>query len=85
MRQDTKTISKDEVVRVDALNAVDQYVKSTPDPKFRKNPLTWLNGKCWEDEIIQPKIKPLPEGQIDYSKIKKSVNPFLELMKSNNK
>lgn len=28
-----------------------KYVKSTPDVKFRKNPLTWLNGKCWEDEI----------------------------------
>ena len=27
-----------------------KYVKSTPDPKFRKNPLTWLNGNCWEDE-----------------------------------
>ncbi|MFN9902044.1 MAG: hypothetical protein ACK55Z_25340, partial [bacterium] len=28
-----------------------KYIKSTPDVKFRKNPLTWLNGKCWEDEI----------------------------------
>ena len=34
------------------LNVVEKYVKSTPDPKFRKNPLTWLNGKCWNDEII---------------------------------
>jgi hypothetical protein len=33
------------------INSVKQYVKSTPDPKFRKNPLTWLNGNCWEDEI----------------------------------
>jgi hypothetical protein len=32
------------------INSVKQYVKSTPDPKFRKNPLTWLNGNCWEDE-----------------------------------
>lgn len=30
------------------------YVKSTPDIKFRKNPLTWLNGKCWQDEINVP-------------------------------
>jgi hypothetical protein len=28
-----------------------KYVQNTPDPKFRKNPLTWLNGNCWEDEI----------------------------------
>lgn len=28
------------------------YVKSTPDVMYRKNPQTWLNGKCWNDEII---------------------------------
>jgi hypothetical protein len=28
-----------------------KYVASTPDAKFRKNPLTWLNGECWNDEI----------------------------------
>lgn len=38
-----------------ALDKVDAYVLSTPDVQFRKNPLTWLNGKCWNDEIIQPK------------------------------
>lgn len=34
------------------LLVVNHYVKSTPNPKFRKNPLTWLNGKCWQDEEI---------------------------------
>lgn len=29
-----------------------EYVKSTPDVKFRKDPLTYLNGECWNDEII---------------------------------
>lgn len=33
------------------LDVVSDYVKSTPDKKFRKNPLTWLNGNCWNDEI----------------------------------
>lgn len=28
-----------------------QYIQSTPDPKYRKNPLTWLNGNCWKDEV----------------------------------
>lgn len=33
------------------------YLKSTPDRQFRKNPLTWLNGKCWNDEIaIENKV-----------------------------
>ena len=27
------------------------YIKSTPEKKFRKDPLTYLNGKHWEDEI----------------------------------
>jgi NACalpha-BTF3-like transcription factor len=26
------------------------YTNSTPDLTYRKNPLTWLNGKCWNDE-----------------------------------
>jgi hypothetical protein len=29
------------------------YRLATPEVKFRKNPLTWLNGKCWEDETPQ--------------------------------
>jgi uncharacterized protein YdaU (DUF1376 family) len=37
-----------------ALDKVDAYVASTPDVTYRKNPLTWLNGKCWNDEIIKP-------------------------------
>lgn len=27
------------------------YIKSKPDKQYRKNPLTYLNGRCWEDEI----------------------------------
>lgn len=33
-----------------ALVSVDSYVETTPNKKYRKNPLTWLNGKCWNDE-----------------------------------
>lgn len=28
------------------------YVKSTPDQKYRKNPATYLNNKSWNNEII---------------------------------
>lgn len=28
------------------------YVKSTPELKYRKHPKTYLNGKCWKDEIV---------------------------------
>tara|TARA_R110000824_G_scaffold279433_1_gene467650 strand:+ start:3962 stop:4459 length:498 start_codon:yes stop_codon:yes gene_type:complete len=32
------------------IDAVPNYIKETPDPKFRKHPLTWLNGEYWKDE-----------------------------------
>ena len=31
---------------------VPKYVAATPDVQYRKNPQTYINGKCWEDEII---------------------------------
>ena len=31
---------------------VQDYVAANPETQFRKNPLTYLNGRCWEDEII---------------------------------
>lgn len=33
-------------------NHVPVYVASTPEVQYRKNPQTYLNGHCWEDEII---------------------------------
>ena len=34
---------------------IHEYIQSTPDPKYRKNPLTWLNGNCWKDETQKNK------------------------------
>lgn len=44
--------------QVTALAAVPAYVTNTPEKFFRKNPLTWLNGKCWLDEET-PEVAPL--------------------------
>lgn len=41
------------------LKSVSEYVNSTPELKYRKNPLTWLNGRCWEDELTTVKKQPL--------------------------
>jgi hypothetical protein len=35
-----------------ALDALPAYVAATPDRKYRKNPLTWLHGRCWQDEEV---------------------------------
>ncbi len=36
--------------RKTAIERTPIYVAATPDVNFRKNPLTWLNQKCWNDE-----------------------------------
>lgn len=60
-------LSKKEIENI--LLVVKDYVISTPEVKYRKNPLTWLNGKCWEDEIIQTNDsvinKPIEELTVD--------------------
>ena len=33
------------------VNTAYKYAASTKDIKFRKNPITWLNQGCWDDEI----------------------------------
>ncbi len=33
------------------------YINATPDIQFRKNPLTYLNGKMWNDEYVPIKKK----------------------------
>lgn len=37
--------------RLAAMNAVDAYVARTPELQYRKNPLNWLSGRCWLDEV----------------------------------
>ena len=32
------------------LKSTPEYIKKTPNVRYRKNPLTWLNGKHWEDD-----------------------------------
>jgi hypothetical protein len=34
------------------LFTIEDYVNANQDIKFRKNPSTYLNNKCWNDEII---------------------------------
>jgi hypothetical protein len=34
------------------IEAAKKYQAATPDKTYRKNPATWLNGKCWNDEIV---------------------------------
>ena len=47
-----KKISKED--RNSLFKVLNSYIRSTPDKQYRKNPLTWLNGKHWNDEITTP-------------------------------
>jgi DNA-binding MarR family transcriptional regulator len=38
--------------RLAAMTAVEAYVVATPELRYRKNPLTWLSGRCWLDEPL---------------------------------
>lgn len=40
--------------KIDCINATPAYVASTPDVQFRCDPLTYLNGERWKDEILKP-------------------------------
>lgn len=40
--------------RIDILNVVGNYVKMHDVKQYRPNPLTFLNGELWNDEIILP-------------------------------
>ena len=40
--------------RNEILLSVQEYVQANNETQYRKNPLTYLNGRCWEDDIIKP-------------------------------
>lgn len=52
----TKCIRKyatiDEAERAEIKKALPAYIAATPDVRFRKNPQTYLNGRCWRDEDL---------------------------------
>lgn len=55
------------------------YVKSTPDKQFRKNPQTWLNGQCWNDEVKTIMKEETVEEMNDrmlYENVMKKINMY---------
>ena len=55
------------------------YVKSTPEKQFRKNPQTWLNGECWNDEVKTIMKEETVEEMNDrmlYENVMKKINMY---------
>jgi hypothetical protein len=42
-----------------ALNYTPFYKEAQPNKQYRKNPETFLNNKCWNDELITEKVIPM--------------------------
>lgn len=62
--------------RQDVLAHVPSYVRAWPDPQFRKNPRSYLNGECWQDELPTAHTKLTPVVQVgnSYDKNKAHAN-----------
>lgn len=54
-----KWYSMTEFERQQTMKVLPSYIKQTPNLKYRKHPLTWLNGKCWIDESETTNVKPI--------------------------
>ena len=55
------------------------YIQSTPDKQFRKNPQTWLNGECWNDEVKTIMKEETVEEMNDrmlYENVMKKINMY---------
>jgi hypothetical protein len=54
-----------EAEKEECMKKVKAYVQSTPEAKYRKDPLTYLNGSCWEDDIIETQEEENPWALLD--------------------
>lgn len=57
-----KWISLTQKDRDAILSALPDYIKATPDKAYRKHPMTYLNNRGWEDEIVKKKHGATPIG-----------------------
>lgn len=44
-----KKLSLDQIEKIKV--SLPHYIKSQTNIQYRKNPLSWLNGECWNDEV----------------------------------
>ena len=59
-------------IKEQIIDYLPQYIESTPDKTYRKNPQTFLNNKSWEDEIII-KTKENGSNKNNYTNLKRLI------------
>tara|TARA_R110000796_G_scaffold96632_2_gene202495 strand:- start:630 stop:983 length:354 start_codon:yes stop_codon:yes gene_type:complete len=60
-------------VKEKIIDYLPEYIESTPDKAYRKNPQTFLNNKSWEDEIIIKNNENRNNNGTDYTRLKSLV------------
>lgn len=59
-------------IKEQIIDYLPEYIESTPDKTYRKNPQTFLNNKSWEDEIII-KTKENGSNKNNYTNLKRLI------------
>lgn len=53
--------------RMACIAATPAYVRSVTEKQYQKDPYTYLTGRCWEDEIIDPYDDKKQRTAIDFT------------------
>jgi|GEM_PF-4623623 len=55
-KSEKKWLSLSDKERQEIINFIPLYKAYQPDPKYRKNPVTFFNNRTWEDEFVKDQI-----------------------------
>lgn len=80
-KSERKWKSLNKVEQAAAIAHVPAYVQATPEKRFRKDPLTYLNGRCWLDEHL-PAPRTMSPAQATTTAAPRSLNEKLKVQRS---
>lgn len=63
----------------DIMNHLEDYVKSTPEKQYRKDPVNYLKDKVWQDEVVERVISPVVSTSNNTQQPSKFSAPVVEV------
>lgn len=66
-------------VKLQIMQHLEVYIKATPDKQYRKHPMTYLNNKSWNDEVIRKEL----QKKLGYTNIDRAMEFFDNLKNGN--
>jgi hypothetical protein len=64
------------------LTTLPEYIEANNNVQYRKNPLTYLNGQCWEDDIIKNDVTQNKPQQINNNQTISNARRIYEMSNS---